>query len=215
MSKTSSNPTKEKILHCAAEVFLRHGFENTTVRMIAEQAEVNLALINYHYGDKATLYLEVVRYWARDAFQNYPLNLLDDPDIKPKDKIKAFIYHTLVCLFGPEGKGTGFGRLLIQEAIVNPSDVVHDIVLETISRPTEALSVAVAQVTGIRDARRLHIYTACIVGQTVYFYLSRHLTAELFEVTAINCDEDIRELSDAIFQFSMASLNHLKEIHES
>lgn len=210
MSKTTDcSKTKEKLLRHAAEVFLEHGYRNTTVRTIAERAGVNAALINYHYGDKETLYLEVVRFWAQDAFQNYPFDFLDDPGADPAEKVKCFIYHTLVCLFGPEGKGTGFGRLLAHEAAISPSDVVHEIVSETIDRPTKALTKAVAQISGVEDAAKLRIYTACIVGQTVYFYLSRNLTNELLDVPLISCDEDLRELSDTIYTFSMASLRHL------
>ncbi len=212
VSKTiDQSNTKEKLLLHAADVFLEHSYENTTVRMIAQRAGVNAALINYHYGDKETLYLEVVRYWARDAFQNFPLGFLDDPTADPAEKIRVFIYHALVCLFGPEGKGTGFGRLLVHEAAVRPSTVVQNIVSETIGPPTKAVTAAVAQITGISDVEKLQVYTACIVGQTVYFYLSRNLTKELLDIPAISCSQDIQALSDEIYTFSMASLKYLKE----
>lgn len=212
MSRTTDyNHTKEKILLHAADIFLEYGYDNTTVRMIAQKAGVNAALINYHFGDKETLYLEVVRFWAKDAFQNFPLDLLDDPNTNPEDKIKTFIYHTLVCLFGPEGKGTGFGRLLVHEAAVSPSTVVQNIVSETIGRPTKALTAAVAQISGIDDPEKLQIYTACIVGQTVYFYLSRNLTKELLSIPQIKCDDDMRKLSDQLYTFAMAALPRLRE----
>ena len=212
MSKTTDhNHTKGKLLLHAADVFLEHGYDNTTVRMIAQKAGVNAALINYHYGDKETLYLEVMRYWAEDAFQNFPLEFLDDPNADPAEKIRMFIFHTLVCLFGPEGKGTGFGRLLVQEAAVSPSSLVKEIVSETIGPPTKALAAAVAQITGINDLEKLKIYTACIVGQTVYFYLSRHLTKELLNIASIGDSQDIKTLSSEIYAFTMASLTYLRE----
>ena len=215
MSKTTDdNHTKEKLLLHAADVFLEYGYENTTVRMIAQKAGVNAALINYHYGDKETLYLEVVRYWAKDAFQNFPLRFLDDPDADPAEKIRAFIYHALVCLFGPDGRGTGFGRLLVHEAAISPSAVVQDIVSETIGPPTKAVTAAIAQITGISDVKKLQVYTACIVGQTVYFYLSRNLTKELLNISAISDSQDIQVLSDELYTFSMAALRYLKEQKE-
>ena len=212
MSKTTNaNPTKEKILLYAADIFLEHGYRDTTVRMIAEKAGINSALINYHYGNKETLYLDVVRYWAEDAFREYPFDLLDDPAVAPEEKVRRFIYHTLICLFGPDGNGTGFGRLLAHEAAISPSDVVHEIVSETIGRPTQALSHAVEQITGIHAPEILRIYTACIVGQTVYFYLSRNLTYELLDVPLIHGARDIQELSEMISAFSMAALKNLQQ----
>ncbi len=63
MAKTKSLAgTKETILVNAAEIFLEHGYHDTTVRMIAQKAGVNQALINYHFGDKEALYLEVIRF---------------------------------------------------------------------------------------------------------------------------------------------------------
>ena len=205
MSKPNSE-TKLKLLSRAAEIFLERGYKETTIRMIADSAGVNSALINYHFGDKETLYLQVVRYWAEDAFQAFPLDFLDDPTADPAEKVRSFIYHTLICLFGQDAKGTGFGRLLAHEAVISPSEMVHEIVSETIGPPTQALALAVEQITGVRDPELLRTYTACIVGQTVYFYLSRNLTGELLGVPNLQDEEDIRRLSEIIYRFSMAAL---------
>ena len=51
--------TKEKILMVAALLFSENGFEGTSVRTICAKAGVNLALVNYHFGTKEQLYLEV------------------------------------------------------------------------------------------------------------------------------------------------------------
>ena len=64
--------TKQKILAKAAAVFRDHGYAGTSIRMISSRAKVNSALINYYFGDKKTLYLEVVRFWAQDAFRGFP-----------------------------------------------------------------------------------------------------------------------------------------------
>ncbi|MBT1706224.1 TetR/AcrR family transcriptional regulator [Chryseosolibacter indicus] len=47
--------TRDKILHAARELFEEKGFDATTVRDIANKAEVNVALINYHFGSKELL----------------------------------------------------------------------------------------------------------------------------------------------------------------
>lgn len=63
LEKTS---TKLKILDVAEVLFAEHGFNQTSLRTITSKAEVNLAAVNYHFGDKKTLvravlarYLEV------------------------------------------------------------------------------------------------------------------------------------------------------------
>lgn len=54
--------TKDKILMCANELFARNGLHGTSVRDIANKAEVNLAAINYHFKNKQNLYWRVFDY---------------------------------------------------------------------------------------------------------------------------------------------------------
>ncbi|WP_216838352.1 TetR/AcrR family transcriptional regulator [Vibrio atypicus] len=74
------NSTKEKILDVAEALFAEHGFNDTSLRTITSKAGVNLASVNYHFGDKKTLvravlnrYLEAFMPAVQDALIN--LNL--------------------------------------------------------------------------------------------------------------------------------------------
>lgn len=79
---SSRNSTKEKILDVAEALFAEHGFKDTSLRTITSKAGVNLASVNYHFGDKKTLvravldrYLEAFMPAIQDALIN--LNLSD------------------------------------------------------------------------------------------------------------------------------------------
>lgn len=54
--------TQNKLLQTAAHLFAQYGFSGTSVRQIVEEANVNIAAINYHFGDKRGLYLATIRY---------------------------------------------------------------------------------------------------------------------------------------------------------
>ncbi len=45
----------------AEPLFAERGYYGTTLREITRKAKVNLAAVNYHHGDKESLYLEVLR----------------------------------------------------------------------------------------------------------------------------------------------------------
>ncbi|MBN3492250.1 MULTISPECIES: TetR/AcrR family transcriptional regulator [Vibrio] len=75
------NTTKEKILDVAEALFAEHGFNDTSLRTITSKAGVNLASVNYHFGDKKTLvravlnrYLEAFMPAVQDALITLNLN---------------------------------------------------------------------------------------------------------------------------------------------
>jgi AcrR family transcriptional regulator len=51
--------TKTRILDTAEELFMEHGFEATSLRLITTAAGVNLAAANYHFGSKEELFQAV------------------------------------------------------------------------------------------------------------------------------------------------------------
>lgn len=52
--------TKSRILDSAEELFMEHGFEATSLRLITTAAGVNLAAVNYHFGSKEELFQAVL-----------------------------------------------------------------------------------------------------------------------------------------------------------
>lgn len=57
----SAGETRTRILDAALALFVAHGFEATSMRMITGAAGVNLAAVNYHFGSKDVLVQEVLR----------------------------------------------------------------------------------------------------------------------------------------------------------
>ncbi|MEJ2235437.1 MAG: CerR family C-terminal domain-containing protein [Syntrophobacterales bacterium] len=53
--------TKERILDTAEVLFAEKGYRAVSVREITSAARCNLAAVNYHFGKKENLYLEVFR----------------------------------------------------------------------------------------------------------------------------------------------------------
>ncbi len=59
MKKVKKNFARERILSVAEELFAEKGYYGVGVREIASKAKVNIAAINYYFGSKKGLYLEV------------------------------------------------------------------------------------------------------------------------------------------------------------
>jgi AcrR family transcriptional regulator len=53
--------TRTRILDAAEQLFVSHGLDATTLRMITAAAQANLAAVNYHFGSKEALIEAVFR----------------------------------------------------------------------------------------------------------------------------------------------------------
>lgn len=53
--------TRARVLSAAAEIFARDGYEGASLRGIAAVAEIDIATLKYHFGDKDALFAAVYR----------------------------------------------------------------------------------------------------------------------------------------------------------
>ena len=61
MTITRDTETRDRLLQAAERLFADRGFKKVTVRDICRAARANVASVNYHFGDKAGLYREVLQ----------------------------------------------------------------------------------------------------------------------------------------------------------
>lgn len=78
----------EKLLECAKEEFLANGYENTSLRIIAEKAGYTKGVIYIRYPDKESLYRALVEPVA-DGLCNYLKNALEGFKALPGEVQKA------------------------------------------------------------------------------------------------------------------------------
>ena len=64
---------RERILSAAGQEFALNGFEAATVRDICLAAGVNVAAVNYYFGDKRRLYIESVKHAHEQRVRQVPL----------------------------------------------------------------------------------------------------------------------------------------------
>jgi len=85
--------TRERILDQAEVLFAREGFQAVSVRKITSAARCNLAAVNYHFGNKEKLYLEVFRArWApraRRVHEGFRKSLSAQDSLSPRAVVRA------------------------------------------------------------------------------------------------------------------------------
>ncbi len=78
------------ILDAAEQLFAEKGFDGTSVRDIASQANVNLAMISYYFGSKEKLLVSLVEH--RSGYTRGILEELSkDENLAPFDKIERLV----------------------------------------------------------------------------------------------------------------------------
>lgn len=60
-SKRDSNASKKRILDAGALLFAKYGFNGTTTKMIAQEANINEALIARYFGGKEGLFIAIIQ----------------------------------------------------------------------------------------------------------------------------------------------------------
>jgi len=110
--------TQLRILDAAEELFMQHGFEGASMRMLTAKAGVNLAAINYHFGSKDAL-IEAVFHRRLDAMNTERIAQLDRLEQEAAGAplaavaiIRAFIGASLRMIEDARGGGRNFTRLL-------------------------------------------------------------------------------------------------------
>lgn len=155
--------TATRIQDVAERLFVEHGFEATSLRMITQQAEVNLAAVNYHFGSKDALFESVFvrRLAPLVAACLEELDSLEEATVDPtvEDLIRTFIRPCLALSKDPSKGGALFVRLLSRTLVEN-----HRLLRETISqqysvfvvRYTQAFGKALPQLNDEELAWKMH-----------------------------------------------------------
>ena len=117
------NDKQLKIITTAEELFAETGFSGTSVRDIADKADVNVAMISYYFGSKEKLLEALFNYRAADTAQKLEA-MLQDKQQEPLEKINMMIdyyidkFNTQQC----------FHKIMMREQVANTRSGTADII---------------------------------------------------------------------------------------
>jgi AcrR family transcriptional regulator len=207
MKKQNSllSDTKKRIIETAGNIFAESGFQNATVREICKQAGVNIAAINYHFGDKKGLYLAVLKYGKDAAFQKYPLDLGLDRSSPPEERlgifISRFIGRVQEC---HEGEIFWFRKLIARE-LLKPTEGLDMVAEEGIRPIFKTLSAIIREILGKGATEdTINLCCASIVGQSLFFFYAQPMIMRLFPAKNY---AGTQLIADHITRFSLNAIN--------
>jgi AcrR family transcriptional regulator len=201
--------TRTRILDAAEELFMQHGFEATSMRLLTAKAGVNLAAVNYHFGSKLAL-IEAVFRRRLDPMNLARIAELDQLEAQsraaaPEEIIRAFLSPTLELVEDAKGGGRNFIRLL-GRAYTEPAKPVRQLIGQmhapVMDRNTRALARALPHMPNEELVWRMHFMFG-----TLAYTLAATDTVQLIAGCKPEDRYDARLLEDRLAAFLNAGLN--------
>ncbi len=121
MSKKEKG-TEYKIKEAARKVFLEKGFTATKTRDIAEEADINLALLNYYFRSKKKLF-DIIMTETLQSFFSGVISMFNDERTTLKEKVSLFANHYIDLL----SENQNIAPFLINTVRENPDEYIAKI----------------------------------------------------------------------------------------
>ncbi len=204
--------TRDRILAAAEEIFLDKGFDKATVRDICNQADANVAAVNYHFRDKRSLYYHVMFGWVEKIMSRYPLDMGVEPGMNAEQRLGAFIHSELLRLLptldaDPHG-ALRRARLIMSELTSEPPN--RELLMALHLPIKEYLDTILADLLGHAATQEaVDRCNNCVMGQCIHYLLIR--LSGLDEKVRLENPEDIQALSRQITLFSLGGINAVVE----
>ena len=196
--------TRARILQAAGPVFAEKGYRKATVREICQAAGVNLAAINYYFGDKERLYIETVKCAHEMRVRQVPLRQWPD-GTAPSIKLRAFVETLVTRMVGPE-EAPWQATIMLHE-ILQPTaackELVDDFFRPHFERLLGILDEILPADTPAFKRRQIGF---SIVGQCVYFRVAGEIVTMLVPEEELSAHYSASQLADQIVNFSFAAL---------
>ncbi len=193
-----------RILSAAGREFAEHGYETATVRDICAAAGVNVAAVNYYFGDKRRLYIESVRHAHEERLRQVPQP--EWPSGTPAAiKLHGFVDNMLERMLGA-GQPPWQVRLMMRE-VLQPTEACRELVEDYI-RPHFALLVSILDdlSAGALSQAELRRVGMSIVGQCFVYRAAGDVVAMLVPRDEIESLHAPKPLADHITRYALAAL---------
>jgi AcrR family transcriptional regulator len=156
--------SRARFLAAADHIFIEHGYRGTTIRAICAEAGTSLAILNRNWGDKESLFREVLRRHFDPIHneQSRRLASLVAPSIE--DVLIAFYEPA----FTENEDLAGTGRSVYCRALVDPAREMKILVAELIGDVRQALTGQIRRAIDERDDHQFFLVMNIVMGAFIY-----------------------------------------------
>jgi AcrR family transcriptional regulator len=198
-----ADDTRARLLKAAAEIFAERGFENATVRDICSRAGANVALVNYHFGDKLELYSEVLRFSMTCGSPSPPRSS------NPEEALRQVIGAMVDRVLESSSQANLRYKLMLHE-FVQPSSATTRVVQEVMRPMYDRLCEIIGEILRLpAHHEKTRLCAHSVIGQIAYYARSKPMLKALWPEMKMTAEQ--RELvARHITDFSLAYLRQTR-----
>jgi AcrR family transcriptional regulator len=140
--------TYKSLLAAASEVFAEKGYRDSTIAEICERARANVAAVNYHFGDKATLYREAWRHSFLESVKAHPPEGGVSDTAPSEERLRGQVAALLRRIADENNKEF----LFVQKELANPTGLLDEVTQEELRPLHEKMETLVRELLGPRSS---------------------------------------------------------------
>jgi AcrR family transcriptional regulator len=136
--------TYKSLLAAASVVFAEKGYRDATIAEICERARANVAAVNYHFGDKETLYKEAWRHSFSESVKAHPPDGGVSDSAPSEERLRGQVAALLRRIADENNKEF----LFVQKELANPTGLLDEVTQEELRPLHEKMETLVRELLG-------------------------------------------------------------------
>lgn len=206
-------PKKEHILLKAEALFAQRGYDATSVRDIAQEANINVAMISYYFGSKDLL-MERLFEWRMSVGQLKVKEIIEDDTLNAIEKVEQIIQGYVNRV----KKYKNFYRVILAEQTVNENQQVLKLLHHSRLNYLKGFDVIIQE--GVKNQVFKNevcpvLFITTITGTIMQALLNEKLYCSYHKINVRNKNFDdlyYQELSDHVIRTAKSLLGYETQI---
>ncbi|PKN88802.1 MAG: DUF1956 domain-containing protein [Deltaproteobacteria bacterium HGW-Deltaproteobacteria-1] len=201
--------TRKSLLDAAGEIFAEKGYRDATIAEICGRAGTNIAAVNYHFGNKETLYVEAWRCAFNQSLKAHPPDGGVSEDAPPEDRLRAHVTATVRRMADKNNKEFWF----VQREFANPTGLLGEVMRQEIYPLQKRIQGLVREILGphVSDGDVQFCETSIISQCVNPMVAGRKTKSQATGKGGPPQIMDIAAYADHVVKFSQAGMQAIRE----
>lgn len=205
--KTKSEKTRARLLTAASRIFAEKGYQDATIAEICEQAQANIAAVNYHFGDKQTLYLEAWRHAFNHELGQHP----PDGGVSRQASAEQRLAGRIKSMIRRVADDDSYSFAIIHKEMAQPTRLLADILEKEINPQRQQMFGLLRECLG-QDAseQQLQYCHASIMGQCFQLLRLKQMQHARPQRALASDLSDVGAFAEHVVDFSLAGIRAIR-----